>query len=289
MPSSPESQQLIDTPGVSRLASNDKGMSKLYKSVGQSSKIAGIGLGVLSIVFLLLAVYDGFFLFEVDSVIAFMAAVFLLFKDPRARVQSRVLDAMLLSSDQAIQELSAPAGAGFTYVTKGDEIEDVVVVPGNAMAEATAGLPNGATAGLPNGATAGTYPAELTPPGRRLAELYKREAGLMHVRLTMEVIGVSLPDVMRENFGLARAVSIDSTEDGVKVTLHGSSSTCTCGEYDKADAGKGYVGCTVASFLAVLVVTATGRPVSLDRCAHDTEADTWTVPMSLGQKPGRAQ
>jgi hypothetical protein len=279
MPSSPESQQSVDTSGVARL-SNGKGMSKLYKSVGQSSKIAGIGLGVLSIVFLLLAVYDGFFLFEVDSVIAFMAAVFLLFKDPRARVQSRVLDAMLLSSDQAIQELSAPAGAGFTYVTKGDEIEDVVVVPGNAMAEATAGLPNGAPT---------AHPVELTPPGRRLAELYRREAGLMHVRLTMEVIGVSLPDVMRENFGLARAVSIDSTEDGVKVTLHGSSSTCTCGEYDKADAGKGYVGCTVASFLAVLVVTATGRPVSLDRCVHDTEADTWTVPMSLGQKPKGVQ
>src|ERR1017187_7179133 len=98
MPSSPEVQQRVDSSGVSHMMSNDKGMSKLYKSVGRSSKFAGIGLGVLSIVFLLLAVYDGFFLFEVDSVIAFMAAIFLLFKDPRARVQSRVLDAMLLSS-----------------------------------------------------------------------------------------------------------------------------------------------------------------------------------------------
>jgi hypothetical protein len=187
----------------------------------------------------------------------------------------RVLDAMSFSSDQTIEELSAPVAAGFTYLQKGKGVEDVVVV---TAASTYYGLPNYLPAWIPS--------VEITPPGRRLAQLYKREVGLADV--TMETIRSSLPQVMRENFGLARSVEIESndTSDDVKVLLHGASATCGGREGDRTQtAEKGCIGCTVSSFLAVLVTTATKRPVSLQRCLHDIDTDEWTVSMTLGQSP----
>jgi hypothetical protein len=204
-----------------------------------------------------------------------MAAALLLFRDPRARVQARVLDAMSLSSEQTIEELSAPLATGFTYLQKGNGVEDVVVVP---TASTYYGLPNYRPAWIPS--------VEITPPGRRLAQLYKREAGLADV--TMETIRSSLPEVMRENFGLARSVEIESNDasGGVKVLLHGASTTCGCGNGDQTQTHeKGCIGCTMSSFLAVLVSTATKRPVSLHRCIHDISIDEWAVSMTLGQSP----
>jgi hypothetical protein len=255
--------------------SNDGGFFHMYTRIGRYSRFAGIGFVSLSVFFLILAVYDQFIVFEVDSIVAFMAAALLLFRDPRARVQARVLDAMSLSSDQTIQELSVPVAVGFTYLQKGNGVEDVVVVPAVSTYY-----------GLPSGPLASSPPMEITPPGRRLAELYKREAGLTDV--TMEAIRSSLPEVMRENFGIARSVEIDSNDggDGVKVLLHGASATCGCEEAEQAQsAGKGCIGCVVSSFFAVLVSTATKRPVSLQRCLHGISTDEWTVSMTLGQSP----
>ena len=58
--------------------------SKLYGRVGRYSRYAGIGFIVLSVVFLVIAVSDQFIVFEIDSIVAFLAAIVLLFKDPRA-------------------------------------------------------------------------------------------------------------------------------------------------------------------------------------------------------------
>jgi hypothetical protein len=251
--------------------SNDAGFSRLYSSIGRYSRFAGAGFIALSVIFLILAVSDQFIVFEVDSIVAFMAAALLLFRDPRARVQARVLDAALLSSDQTIEGLSTPLASGFTYLQKGKDVEGVVVVPEVYTLD-----------GLPTGRPLGT-PAEITPPGRRLAQLYKREAGLGDV--TMEAILSSLAEVMRENFGLARSVKIESNDEAgvVKMVLYGAPATCSCGEGDLTPtAENGCIGCTVASFLAVLVSAATKRPISLHRCIHDVGSDAWTVPMILG-------
>lgn len=183
--------------------------SKLYGRVGRYSRYAGIGFIVLSVLFLVIAVSDQFIVFEIDSIIAFLAALVLLFKDPRARVQARVFDAVMGSTDEAIGELSA-SDAGFTYVPAGNGVEMVVIVPEN---QGGAALPNGAPSKAP------TMEA-ITPPGRGLAKLYMREMGVTH--LTMDVLRASLPEAMRENFGLARSVDIISTDDRVDVTLHGA-------------------------------------------------------------------
>jgi hypothetical protein len=111
--------------------------SKLYGRVGRYSRYAGIGFIVLSVLFLVIAVSDQFIVFEIDSIIAFLAALVLLFKDPRARVQARVFDAVMGSTDEAIGELSA-SDAGFTYVPAGNGVEMVVIVPDGRAARLAA-------------------------------------------------------------------------------------------------------------------------------------------------------
>jgi len=243
--------------------------SRLYGRVGRYSRYAGIGFIVLSVLFLVIAVSDQFIVFEIDSIISFLAAIVLLFKDPRARVQARVFDAVLGSTDEAIGELSA-SDVGFTYVPTGDGVEMVVIIP--EIAERSV-LPNGAPSSVPS-------MDAITPPGRGLAKLYVREMGV--TQLTTDVLRVSLPEAMRENFGLARSVDIVSTDDRVDVTLHGASTTCTCGVGQKDPTSKGSVGCAVASFLAVLVSAATNRPVLLERCVREASTGTWTIPMRFG-------
>jgi len=248
---------------------DDDAFSKLFKSVGRYSRYAGLGFIILSIAFLILAVSDQYVVFEVDSIVAFLAAVFLLFRDPRARVQAGVLDAILISTDQAITELTASSHTGFTYLTTGNTVEDVFVIQ--------AGLEEALTEneGHPN------MPSPMfTPPGRGLAELYKREAGL--TKVTMDALRGSLSETMREKFGLSRSVGIDSKDDGVKITLQGAQATCSCGDGHTKTAKAGSIGCTLASFLAVLVTAATESSVSLEPCVHDTGTDTWTVSMRLG-------
>jgi len=242
--------------------------SRLYGSVGRHSRYAGLGFIALSIIFLVLAVADQFIVFEVDSIVSFLAAILLLFKDSRARVQVRVLDAIMWYGDETIGELSTFSDAGFTYLPTGDHVEGVVVV--SAPLEKVAAL---------NRDRSGAPFEGFTPPGRGLAKIYVREVGLTQV--TMDTLRASLPGAMQENFGLADSVDIASTDDSVKVTLHGASTTCAC-ESDRVRPSKGTIGCTIASFLAVLMSTATKRPVSLEPCVHDLGADTWTVSMILG-------
>lgn len=239
----------------------------MQKRRGRYSRLAGLGFIGLSVVFLILSVADQFIVFELDSIIAFIAAIVLLFRDPQAKVPASVFDATLVSSDQTIRELSALGGAGFSYVPTGALVSDVVLVP--SLADAP---------GLPKGEPQRPPSSTLTPPGLGLAVLYTRETGL--TELTMDAIRASLPDVVRDSFGIAR--SVDMKEDGgrLRTTLHHTSASCTCADYP-ANPG-GCIGCMVASFLAVIVTAATKRSLLLERCVHDPDADAWVITMNLG-------
>src|SRR2546425_265803 len=63
--------------GWARLFSERVVIARLYASVGRSSRTAGLGFGALSIALLILSVYNGFIVFEIDSIIAFLAAIVL--------------------------------------------------------------------------------------------------------------------------------------------------------------------------------------------------------------------
>ena len=247
--------------------SKAESFARLYSRVGRNSKIAGVGFMALSILFLILSVYDPFIVYEVDSVVAFLIAAVLLFRDPRVRVQAGVLDAMQLSSGQTIAELTSDAD-GYVYLPLGEDVEDVVVVPNSPSSFS-----------LPKG---GLRPSQkrITPPGRALATLFLRESGLTNA--TVDGLAASLPRIVREDLGLADSLSIREKGDRVEVTLHGPASVCRRRSGETNPASRGVVGCTVASFLAVLYSSASMKLVVLEDCTHDEATDTWSIGLNLG-------
>ena len=236
-------------------------MPKLNRSIGRYSVWTGIGLSGLTVVFLLLSVSTQYIVYEVDSVVSFVAALILFLRDPRARIQGNVLDAVLISSNRTMRELSGLEAEAFTYVPKGEGVSEVVVVPGIK----------------PNHVTLGQR-IEIIPPGRTLAEVFTREAGVAHP--TLNEVRASLPSVLRDGLGLAESVAVEVRGDGVEVTMSGSSVSCGC----KGVPGvrvRGAIGCTVASFLAVVISASTTRSVFLGECIRDDSAGVWKIPMVL--------
>jgi len=241
-------------------------LKALYKRVGTRSKIYGIGFAALSAVFLILSLSNENIVLQVDSVVSFIAAIVLLFKDPRKRVQTRALDALLLSSGQTMAELSGQKGVWFAYEAKGEKISDVVAMPSQVEG------------GSPLVMESEMIPLSVTPPGRGLADLFTREAGLKLI--TLDILRVSLPEMMVDNFGLAESIELTIRDGIAEVVLHHSSATCSCS--DDPRRLKGYLGCTIASSLAVMFCAATRQPLLLQKCVHDDAADTWKIPMVLG-------
>jgi hypothetical protein len=222
---------------------------------------------MVSILFLILSVYDQFIVFEVDSVVAFLVAVVLLFRDPRARVQVGVLDATLLSSSQAIAELASHA-RGYTYVPLGESAEDVVVVPTHSDSFSPS--------------TRDLRPSQerITPPGRALATLFLRESGLTHA--TVDGLAASLPQIVPESLGLADSLIIRDKGDRVDIVLRSPVSVCRPRADGTSPASLGVVGCILASFFAVLYSSATKRSVVLEDCVRDEAAETWTIGLNFG-------
>ena len=242
---------------------------KLNRRVGRYSLWAGVGLSGLTVVFLFLSVSTQYIVYEVDSVVSFVAALILLLRDPRARVQEKVLDAVLISSNKTMQELSSLEAEGYTYVPKGGTVSEVVVVPGSKAKLVSMG-----------------QRIEIVPPGRTLAEVFTREAGVAHP--TLDEVRASLPSVLRESLGFAESASIDLREDNVEVTIIGSSASCGCKGKPGAQPS-GSIGCTVASFMGVLVCASTKRPVLLGECIRDNSSGTWKIPMTLERLPSGAK
>jgi hypothetical protein len=247
---------------------SDTALYALQRKRGINSRYAGLGFLVISIGLLVFSVYDQLVIVEFDSIIAFIAGIVLLFRDPQARVPASVFDATVSSSDQTLRELAATTGVGFSYVPTGNSVAEVVLIPTQADSP-----------DVPNGRS-WTSSSTLTPPGLGLAELYRREARLKTI--TMDALKGTMSEMLREDFGLASSTELVEEGSIVRVVMHKPSGSCTCAEYPSKT--NGWIGCTVASFLAVLVSTATKRSVLLDKCVQDSKAQTWTVTMNLGPK-----
>jgi hypothetical protein len=236
--------------------------ASLTQSVGRKSWVAGVGFVGLTVVLLLASYFTGLVVFEIDSIVSFLAAVVLLFSEPKRKVQPSVLDAILSSTERSISDLASRESSAFEYVPVGPGVPGVLVEP------------------LANGKPGGPG---ITPPGRALAELFSRETGV--VKPTFASLDASLPGVVTETFGLARGMRFAHSEDSVKVVLGAPSFECPCGNGD-GRGGSGVPGCTVASFFAVLVCSSAERPLSLESCRRDSASDTWEVSMRLEKKAG---
>ncbi|MDG6902224.1 MAG: hypothetical protein JRM80_09725 [Nitrososphaerota archaeon] len=237
-------------------------LSKFALRVGRYSLWAGVGFAALTVVLLIFSASTQYIIYEVDSVITFVAAVVLLFRDPHARVQAEVLDAVLLSTNETIIGLSENGGERYAYLPKGNDVGGVVAAPDRDARPIGGRAP----------------PAETVPPGRALAVAFGRISGATHPNL--ESLEANLSYVLRENFGIAESVAIERRGDDVDVTLKGSTVPCGCNVARPAEP-TGTIGCTIASFLAILVSASTKRPLLLGKCVRDDAEGTWRVPMTL--------
>lgn len=238
-------------------------MRTLNQRLGKTTRVVGILFLVACLTFLLLSLWSPNVVFQVDSVASFLAAMILLFRDPKSRVQTRVLDALMMSSDRSIAQLSAQSGSSFTYLPEGKSVSDVVVV--------------GTRSDFGDGQGKAPNAAKLVPPGRALAELFVRESGAKN--LSIDVLKNATEPILTDGFGLADSVLLDVTQEHAIVSLDQPSTRCNAG----GESSTGVIGCPVASFLAVLFARATGRPVTLDRCELDEAGESWKIKMEFGK------
>src|ERR1700730_319893 len=97
----------------------------------KKSAQGAIALSGLTVLFIVLSYRTGNILFQLDSIVSFLAALILLFRDTTHTVQARVVNRILTSSHQLIADLSAYGlgGSSFHYVPEGRRVGDVMLVP----------------------------------------------------------------------------------------------------------------------------------------------------------------
>jgi hypothetical protein len=316
------------------------------------SRIGAVALAMISLIFIALSYSYGNPVFEVNSIIAFVSAIVLMFKDQSQSIQIRVVNRMLSSSERLITELSS-SGFGnvdFQYYPEGSNISEVVIVPSIASSltptdvrvrpseakkefvdshhfgseEPTTGADLGedADSGFPDGgmtvsskkssrsspgehrfSAAYVFPArtqitaekglqqvpvatksKLVPPGRALAELIYREFQTEE-RLTPAQLARSLPNVLTQSFGLAVSASLSGSEGTIEIRLLHPALRNSCGGPTESRTGKGIIGCSVCSCLAVLICYSSYRLITLHGCSYDIDSDTSTLSLVLGPKP----
>jgi hypothetical protein len=164
-------------------------------------------LSALTVLFILLSYRTGNLLFEFDSIVSFLAALVLLFRDTSHSVQARVVNRILTSSRQLVADLSAYGlgGSSFLYVPEGRKVGDVMLVPQtggeappaiSSSDKAVGGIP-AASVGPVNSAS--SQPSGNDAPGSESSESASSQSG------------GGTKDVQDDNPG-----SSDPATDGVK-------------------------------------------------------------------------
>lgn len=257
-------------------------MGRLRRGLGRNSRIGAIILLMLSVSLVVLSYKYPNIVIEVNSVVAFAAAIVLLYKDTTHSVQLRVVDRILESSRDLMRNLASIGlpNATFTYVRKGDKITDVVIVPSLQS--------DGRSEGVPEPEKAKTAPVELNsielvPAGRSLAQLFLREMPAENPGF--EDLIRSLPTIISESLGLCAAASMTMNTDIVEVALIHPVLKNSCGTGEPAQIA---LLCETCSLLAVLICYTTRRTVVIEGCSHNERKDVSTIRLRLRAKVAEA-
>jgi hypothetical protein len=156
------------------------GLLKLRRRT--KSARGAIVLSALTVLFILLSLRTGSLLFEFDSIVSFLAALVLLFRDTSHTVQARVVNRILTSSRELVADLSAYGlgGSSFLYVPEGRKVGDVMLVPqtGGEVAPPSVSADK-ADEGMPatSMGSASSQPSEMGPPGLMSSESASTQSG----------------------------------------------------------------------------------------------------------------
>ena len=245
-------------------------LSHLRKKIRGRSRIGAVGLLILSVALLVLSYRFRTIVLEVNSVVAFVAGLILLFRDVRHTVQSRIVDRILISNAELVQSLSPSLhGVKLSYVPRAPGSSNVVVVP---SAEAEGFFRKDST----------DYKAsvELIPPGSSLAELFHRE---------IDSESSSLDDVLRQassiisdRFDLASSTIMRKDKENLEFILARPTIAASCSDGGESDRSS-RLGCPICSMFATVVCSTAQRETTIEKCERNSQRDILTVKVKMGR------
>lgn len=245
-------------------------MLRIHRKVGQKSRTAGIALAIFSLAFLGLSLYfSENIVFQIDSIVCLLAAIALFLRGERNSIQVRIVNRMLESSNQVLDELSSLSfgrSTTFTYNSVGDKIGDVVVVAGTEIRHAAELETTTTGESTLSPRQSNVLERSLVPPGRSLAELYQRE---LNMTISTELLVQSLQTVICERFELASLLSVKQPRDSgsYEILLSRPAVRQSSGTGDST----GIIGCPLSSMLAILFCYASKQPVRLQQSTFDID------------------
>jgi hypothetical protein len=211
-----------------------------YKSrLGRKQRVVGISFSALAIALLIFGYYTNYIVLEVDSIICFIASIFLLFSNTSVRMDRVVLEAALRSSSRTISQLEKNNNQA-TYVKTGNNLSDIYLVE-----DGIEGM------------------RKIIPPGRDLALLFQRELG--DFKISYDILDSKLGDILSNSFMLCESARIEKKDSHFRVTLQNPSYDCGCSDSSLP----GSSGCAVSSMVAILICEITSKPVRLVECKKD--------------------
>lgn len=210
--------------------------------LGRKQRILGMALLGLGLAFLVAGYYTNYIVLEVDSVICFIASIFLLLSSTSVRNRDLVANAVIKSSSKTISDLEQSSMHNMKYVRYGEHVSDIYVVPQGV-----------------NGNS-----AKIAPPGTDLARLFQREAG--SGKLSYEILELKFNAVM-SSLALCESAKIERKNGIVTATLLGPSFKCSCEESHQTNTA----GCPISSMIAVLLCATGPREVEILECRRDED------------------
>jgi hypothetical protein len=293
-------------------------MYRVRERLGRSSRLGAIALLTLSSILVILSYKYPNIIVEIDSVVAFAAAIVLIYKDTTRSVQLRVVERALESFRELILglisriEQSEISRMYFSYVQTGSRITDVVLVArfSDELEQSNASDPPSYLARhkeddeatqsrqIPSHVLQSSVATSnnsliqdsgLVPPGRSLAELFAREMALESPRI--DDIITRAPLILTEALGLASAASvIKRTDESIELNMLHPILKKDCFQsrsgYSRTDLG---LGCMICSMFAVLICYTSGREVRVISCEYDQETDSAKIEFQMVEKKSFAK
>jgi hypothetical protein len=262
-------------------------------------------LATLSLIFLGIALrVSNNVVFQIDSVLALVAAIIVLLRGHGSSVQIRVVDRMLSSYEKLISGFSRGAlrTATFTYRPMGDDIVDVIVAVEppeqnrtSARAQSNGTISESSQESITKSDTSPdpVIPSTLTPPGADLAELFLREMGVSNPSL--ESLIQSLNSVACGRLELAESVEAKRTGDAIEIVIEHPAITSSVSDLDlkRGMDGNyftwlGLLGSPMASLFAVLFCESLKQDVRIKKSTYSEMDEVARISLEILPQDSKA-
>lgn len=241
----------------------------LHSRFGSKSRVAAVILLLCCIVLLIISYNYRNIVVELDSIIAFVAGLILLFKDQKHTIQLRIMNNALESSHAFMESAGIREMIGngsYKYVPAGKTISDVIL---KRLGEFSTDAKQDILGAV-----------QLTPIGRGLAQLLVREMPVESP--TVDDLLESLPSILTDKLNLAAGAKVFRGPDNLEFLLSQPTLMEECSNSASDDFRSLY--CQTCSMVATAVCHVSRREITIEGCDRNEELDTSTIRIRLGEK-----